>query len=94
MYSERTFIVHVTNVEQENALIAFFKALKINFEATGKSPYNKDFVDTVLQAEDSIKKGKGKKVSSEEFDNLWKSVRLLCRKRHLVYFLPKRTLLS
>ena len=30
-----------------------------------------DFVNMVLQAEDGIKNGKGKKVSSEEFDNLW-----------------------
>jgi hypothetical protein len=70
--NERTFIVHSVNAEQENVLKAFFKALKINFEEKSESPYNKDFVDMVLQAEDGIKKGKGKKVSSEEFDNLWK----------------------
>jgi len=67
----RTFIVHTVNAEQEDVLKAFFKARKINFEMIAESPYNKDFVDMVLQAEDSIKKDKGKKVSSEEFDNLW-----------------------
>ena len=72
MVNARTFIVHAVNVEQEDVLKAFFSALKINFEVTGEKPYNKDFVNMVLQAEDSIKKGKGKKVSSEEFDNLWK----------------------
>ena len=70
--SEQTFIVHAVNVEQENALKAFLKTLGIKFEITSKSPYNKEFVDMVLQAEESIKKGNGKKVSSEEFDNIWK----------------------
>jgi hypothetical protein len=68
----RTFIVQAVDAEQENVLKAFFNALKINLEVTGEKPYNKDFADMVLQAEDGIKKGKGKKVSSEEFDNLWK----------------------
>ena len=71
--SEQTFIVHAVNTEQENALKAFLKALGIKFETTtSKSPYNKEFVDMVLQAEEGVKKGKGRKVSSEEFDNLWK----------------------
>jgi hypothetical protein len=71
MNIEHSFIVHPINVEQENVLKAFFKALKIEFEVK-ESPYNKDFVNMVLGAEDGIKKGKGTKVSSEEFDNLWK----------------------
>ena len=68
----RTFIVHAVNNEQEDVLKAFFSALKIKFEVSGEKPYNKEFVDMVLQAEDGIKKGKGKKISSEEFDNLWR----------------------
>ena len=68
----RTFIVQAVDAEQENVLKAFLNALKIKFEVTGEKPYNRDFVDMILQAEDGIKKGKGKKVSSEEFDNLWK----------------------
>ena len=67
-----SFIVYPVNMEQENALKAFFRALKIKFEVTKKSDYDKDFVDMVLQAEESIKNGKGKKVSSKEFDDLWK----------------------
>jgi len=69
---ENIFIAYPINIEQENVLKAFFKALKIKFEITRETPYDKDFVNMVLQAEDSIKRGKGKKVSSEEFDNLWK----------------------
>ena len=72
LVNTRTFIVHTADTEQENVLKAFFNALKIKFEIAGERPYNKDFVGMVLQAEDSIKRGKGKKVSSEEFDNLWK----------------------
>ena len=67
-----TLIVHPADLEQENIIKAFFKALKIQFEITKDSPYNRDFVNLVLQAEDNIKQGKGKKVTSEEFDNLWK----------------------
>ena len=68
----RTFIVQAADAEQENVLKAFFDALKIKFEVTGEKAYNKEFVDMVIQAEDGIKKGKGKRVTSEEFDNLWK----------------------
>ena len=68
----RTFIVQAIDAEQEDVIKAFFNALKIKFEVTGERPYNKEFVNMVLQAEDGIKKGKGKRVSSEEFDNLWK----------------------
>jgi hypothetical protein len=70
--NNRTFIVQAANAEQENVLKAFFNALKIKFEVSKEKPYNKDFVNMILQAEDDIKKGKGKKISSEEFDNLWK----------------------
>jgi hypothetical protein len=72
MVNAQTFIVHAADAKQADVLNAFFKALKIKFEVTENKPYNKDFVDMVLQAEDGIKKGRGKKVSSEEFDNLWK----------------------
>jgi hypothetical protein len=59
-------------MDQENVLKAFFETFKIKFEVTKEKPYNKEFVNMVLQADDSIKKGKGKKISSEEFDNLWR----------------------
>ena len=72
MNSEQTFIVHPQNIEQGSILKAFFKALQIKFEEVNEKPYNREFVDMVLQADDSIKKGKGRKVSSDEFDNLWK----------------------
>ena len=46
-----------------------------NTQTSKERFYNKDFVNMVLQAESGIKRGKGKKVSSEEFDNLWKHIK-------------------
>jgi hypothetical protein len=70
--NEHTFIVHPENAEQENVLKAFFKALKIKFEVANESDYNSDFVNMILDADKQIKDGKGKKVSSQEFDLLCK----------------------
>jgi len=72
MNAEHTLIVHPLDINQENVLRAFFETFKIKFEVTKEKPYNQNFVDMVLQAENGIKQGKGKKVTSEEFDNLWK----------------------
>ena len=73
MQTENVFIAHPTNTDQINALKALVKALKIKFEvAKCEKPYNPDFVNMVLDAEKEIKKGKGLKVSSKGFDNLWK----------------------
>jgi len=72
MDAEHTLIVHPLDINQENVLRAFFETFKIKFEVTKEKPYNQDFVNMVLQAENGIKQGKGKKVTSEEFDNLWK----------------------
>ena len=73
MNTENIFIAHPTNNEQLNALKAFLKALKIKFEIkNAEEPYNTDFVNMVLDAEKEIKDGKVTKLTSEEFDNLWK----------------------
>lgn len=61
------------NAAQIEALKAFMKALKIKFEVKKyEEPYNSEFVNMVLDAENEIKTGKGLKVTSEELDNLWK----------------------
>ena len=57
---------------QIEALKAVMKALKINFELSTEKPYNSEFVEMVLESEQEIKQGKGLKVSSREFDDLWK----------------------
>jgi len=70
-----TIIVHPDSEEKWKALKAFLKALNIPFElppASKEKPYNNEFVNMVLEAEKDIKKGKGTKMSSKDFDNLWK----------------------
>ncbi|GGE66972.1 hypothetical protein EV200_10874 [Pedobacter psychrotolerans] len=63
-----TLTLHPKNKEQLNALKAFAKALKIDFE-TEESPYNPEFVKNILQAREDIKNGKGVKIAVED---LWK----------------------
>ena len=57
-----------------NALKAFMKSLNIKFEVTpsNESPYNKDFVDKILDGEKAIKEGRGTRITIEEIDDLWK----------------------
>ena len=72
MQTPSIFIAHPTNADQINALKAVVKALKIKFEVTSEKPYKPEFVNMVLEAEKEIKDGKGLKLSSKQFDNLWK----------------------
>jgi hypothetical protein len=73
MSTENIFIAHPSNNEQLNALKAFLKALKIKFEIKkAEETYNTDFVNMVIDAEKEIKEGKGIKINSTDFDNLWK----------------------
>ena len=71
METPNIFIAHPETQEQINAIKAFVKALKIKFEIKEK-PYDPEFVNMVMEADDEIKKGKGIKVTSSEFDELWK----------------------
>lgn len=73
MESLPLFIVHPSSLEEINILKAFVKALKIKFEVTpNEKPYNETFVNNILEAEKNIEQGKGLKLTSEEFDELWK----------------------
>lgn len=74
MSTENIIIAHPANNEQLKALKAILKALKIKFEVkkADESLYNTDFVEMVIDAEKEIKEGKGTKVNSTDFDNLWK----------------------
>jgi hypothetical protein len=67
-----TLIVHPSE-DNFQALVAFMKALKIKFEVPKtKSPYNKEFVAMIKQGDQDLKNGKGKKISMDELDQLWK----------------------
>ncbi len=56
MSTSNIFIVHPTTSEQENALKAFVKALKIKFEVA-ESPYNPVFVDKIKKSRKEIEQG-------------------------------------
>jgi len=58
---------------QIDALKAFMKALKIKFDLTKeKNPYDPDFVSKIKQGDEDMKNGKGRTVTLDELDNLWK----------------------
>ena len=64
---------HTNDASQIEALKAFMKALKIKFELSKeKSPYNSEFVKKIQQGDDDLKNGKGRNVTLEELDSLWK----------------------
>lgn len=65
---------HTNDASQIEALKAFMKALKIKFELSKEepSPYNPDFVKKIQQGDEDLKSGKGRTVTLEELDNLWK----------------------
>ena len=63
---------YTEDASQIEAVKAIMKALKIKFEISTEKPYNPKFVSMVLEAEQEIKQGKGLKVTSEGFDDLWK----------------------
>lgn len=67
-------ITAYTNDEKQiEALKAFMKALKIKFEIKKEdNPYNPEFVEKIRQGDEDLKNGKGRTVTLEELDSLWK----------------------
>lgn len=61
-----TILVYPKNPEKMEALKAFLKALKIDFE---KSPYNPEFVAKIKRSDEDIKTGRTSKIS---LDEIWK----------------------
>jgi hypothetical protein len=74
MKTENIFIAHPQTNEQLEALKAFMQALKIKFEISTKQidNYNPEFVDKILQGDKDIAEGKGKKITLDELNKLWK----------------------
>ncbi len=74
MKTENIFIAHPQTNEQLEALKAFMRALKIKFEISTKQSdnYNPEFVEKVLQGDKDIAEGKGKKITLDELNKLWK----------------------
>lgn len=69
MKTENTFIIHPETEEQENALKALVKALKIKFEITKEKPYDPEFVAKIQKSRLQAKDGKTPKM---DLDDIWK----------------------
>lgn len=68
-----TIKAYTDDVSQVEAMKAFMKALNIKFELSKeKSPYNSEFVKKIKKGDEDLKKGKGRTVTLEELDSLWK----------------------
>ena len=65
--------VHPKNKEQLTLVENFLKDLKVPFEKSKmKSPYDPEFVKKILQGDKYLKEGKGRKVTMDELNKLWK----------------------
>jgi len=71
MKTQNILIVHPSNDNELAVVKAFFKALKIKFEVT-EEPYNPEFVEIILQGDKDFEAGKGRKVTLDELNALWK----------------------
>jgi hypothetical protein len=62
------------NVKKKDFPVLKSLAKSLGFEIVEKKekPYNPEFVKEILEAEQSIKDGKGVKITMEELDKLWK----------------------
>ena len=64
---------YTNDASQIEAIKAFMKALKINFELEReKSLYRPEFVEKIRQGDEDIKHGRGKRVTLEELDAVWR----------------------
>jgi hypothetical protein len=65
MKTENTFIIHPETTEQENALKAFIKALKLKFEVSRGKPYDPAFVAKIKESRKQVQEGKTIRVEKE-----------------------------
>ncbi len=65
MKADTTFVIHTETPEQENALKAFAKALKMKFEVR-KDFYNPDFVAKIQESRQQAKDVKVTRVKKED----------------------------
>lgn len=66
--AEHTFIIHTDTPEQESALKAFVKALKMKFEITD-NPYNPEFVAKIEKSRKQAREGKTTRVEKEQLND-------------------------
>ncbi len=61
-----TIIIHTETKEQENAIKAFAKALKIKFEVSKESPYSPDFVAKIEKSNQEFEEGNYSRVEKKD----------------------------
>ncbi len=66
MKTENTFIIRPETVEQENALKAFVKAIKMKFEVSKEKPYDPEFVAKIQESRQQVKEGKTVKIELDD----------------------------
>ena len=66
-----TLLVYLKSPKKMQALKAFLKALKIDFE---KSPYNPEFVAKIKRGDEDIKSRRTSKIS---LDDIWNKIYLV-----------------
>jgi hypothetical protein len=62
-------IIHTETREQEDALRAFAKALKIKFEVTKENPYNPDFVAKIEKSVQEFEEGNFTRIEKKDLNN-------------------------
>ncbi len=61
-----------SDMSQIVAIKAVMKALKIKFEVSKEKPYNPEFVAKIQKGRQDYKDGKGKVMTIDELNALWK----------------------
>lgn len=69
MKTESTIIIHPESSEQESALLAFVKALKMKFEVTKEKPYSEEFVAKIKKSRKQYEQGDFTSVANEDLEN-------------------------
>lgn len=69
METPNTFIVHPKTTEQESALKAFMKALKIDFEVSKDYSYNPEFVAKVEESKKQYESGEFISIQKKDIKN-------------------------
>jgi hypothetical protein len=73
MKTNNSIIIHLENKEQENAVLAFVKALKMKFEISkDEDDYDAEFVKKIEKSKKEIAEGRGISMSVEDIKKLWK----------------------
>lgn len=61
-----------SDMSQIVAIKAVMKALKIKFEVSKEKPYNPEFIAKIQKGRQDYKDGKGKVMTMDELNALWK----------------------